>query len=394
MDKSKVPIIILVLLFLGSTFFTFRFYTESQNLFKEKEKLVKDNEDLARLAEKYKDENKSLLSKNKDLSSRLEDIQAALDRVEKEGSSYKKKYEEISAERDMLIEQIKKVPIERAAEMRRPSVVKDDTSASDDAYWQDILQKKAELQIAAEDLASKLKEAQAKALELSRNNENLSSQINDLTKAREELERKINFNTRTIEILTKDLVREREDRKEMIEEINKLKSENISLARDLKLAQSQGVDLEQKLSRTSQEKQILAGKVNNIETILKEKALEIDSLQRDLSQTISSAKEVMPRKETKAVELPPIVVKSEAKPSVSVPLLQGKVLAVNEKEKFVIVDLGASSGIKPGDRFLVLKDGNKLASLEVIETRQDIAACDILDMIGSIREGDIVSLNP
>jgi hypothetical protein len=220
-------------------------------------------------------------------------------------------------------------------------------------------------------------------------------QIEDLKKIKDELDRKMTFNTRTIEIITKDLVREREDRKDMIDELDRLKEENVTLARRIKVSKKRTQDLEDLVDRTRDEKVVLQSKVRNVETIMKEKSLEMSSLQRQLSGAISSDRLMMPKEEeiTKAVELPPIVVKSEAQ-SYARPHLEGKVLAVNDRERFVIIDLGQTAGLKPGDQFLILRSGTKVGSLEVIETRQDISACDIKDMQGAIKEGDIVSFQP
>jgi hypothetical protein len=398
MDKSKVPIIILVILFLGSSFFTFRFYTESQTLFQEKEKLAQEKEDLTKRIDKYKGENRLLISENKDLSGRLKDINTTLDRLQAEKEQFRVKYEAITQERDTLVDQIQQLRESSAfGVVSQPMVVQKPTTApsTSDEYWQDMLQKKAQLQINVEDLATKLRAQTAKVKKLGRTNESLTIELEDLKKIKTELDRKMTFNSRTIEIITKDLVREREDRKDMMNELDKLKEENVSLARELKLAKKQGRDLEDLLGQTKDERANLQTKVRNVETIMKEKALEINSLQRQLSGAISSSKAIMPREEeiSKAVELPPIVVKSEAQ-TYTRPHLEGKALAVNSKERFVIIDLGQSAGLKPGDEFLVMRSGIKMGTLEVIETRQDIAACDIKDMQGVIKEGDIVSFQP
>lgn len=387
MDKSKVVLIILAVLFLGSAFLAFNFYTQAQRLLQEKQGLIQDNKELSRRLDKYRKDNRELSSKNRELSSRVREIEEELDRIEKERDGYRRKYEEASREKDSLVEEIKRL---KQGRVERPAVPSEKVS---DEYWQDVLQKKAELQIKVEDLTSQLKEKISQLAELQRKNEDLLKKSPELEKEKEELEKKLIYNERTIEILTKDLVREREDRKAALEEIEKLKEENISLKRDLELVKKIRGDLEEKLAKTQDEKQILERKVKDMETILKDKALEMDALQKQLSQVISSAKEVMP-KEAKAVELPPIVVKSSAQPNLPTTILEGKILVVNEKENFVIIDLGASSGIKPGNKFSVIRQGNLIGSLEVIETRQDISACDIKSSKERLKEGDIVRFSP
>jgi len=387
MEKNKVILVILIILFLGSGFLAFNYYNQAQRLFQEKQTLIRKNRELSKDLDRYKGENQRLISKNKELSLRLERIEGELDRIEKERDEYKRKYEDIKEERESLVEELKKL---KQVRVERPSPVKGEVS---DEYWQDVLQKKAEFQAQVEELLSELKEKDAQVKSLKMKNEELVSKISSLEKRKKELERKLNFNSRTIEILTKDLVREREDRKSILEEIRKLKEENISLDRELTLTKKMRADLEKTLSKLQDEKQILERKVKDMETTLREKALEMSALQKQLSQAISSAKEVMPE-ESKAVELPPIVVKPETKPSLPTTTLEGKILAVNEKEKFVIIDLGSSSGIKPGNKFSVVRRGKEIGSLEVIETRQDISACDIKIAKQRLKEGDIVKFTP
>lgn len=387
MDKGKIPLIVLVILFLGSAFFAFRFYAESQNLTQKNQALIQENKDISRMLEKYKTDYRDLSAKNKELAGRVKDIKEELDRIERERNDFRARYEEISRERESLIEEVKKL---KAVRVERPSIAPEEVS---DAYWQDIVQQKAEFQFQVEELTAQLKEQLSKTQALENKNEELTAQLRQLQKTKAELERQINFNSRTIDILTKDLVREKEDKNAILKEIDELKAENVTLAREAKLAKGIRKDLEKALAKNEDTKLILERKVKDMETILREKAVEMEALQRQLSQVITSAKEVMPR-QTKAVELPPIVVKSETKPSLPSTLLEGKVLAVNEKERFVIVDLGKSSGLKPGDIFSVIRNEEKIAFLEIIETRQDISACDIKEVKRRIREGDIVRFNP
>ena len=90
------------------------------------------------------------------------------------------------------------------------------------------------------------------------------------------------------------------------------------------------------------------------------------------------------------MELPPIIVKS----TTAVKSLQGEVLAVNKKDNFVIIDLGTSSGIKPGFKFNVLRLGNVIGTIEIVEVRTEISAANIKEVSSgySIHEGDKVIL--
>jgi hypothetical protein len=65
---------------------------------------------------------------------------------------------------------------------------------------------------------------------------------------------------------------------------------------------------------------------------------------------------------------------------------------VNNEEKFVVLDLGESSGARPGLQLRVMRGDKNIATVEVIETRKDISAADIKEIISgvTIQEGDVV----
>ena len=395
MDKNKIPIIILAILFIASCFIAFNFYNQSSKLLQEKQKLLAENESLDRKAQEYRSEVGTLRSERERLSSDYRRLQEALDKVEKERALLSEKYQNASANQELLIEEIKNLKKSgaTAAEKGPSSTSAPMAVTTSDEYWQDLVQKKAELELNLQDLRNQSRDDALKVTELENKNQELQAQLDTLSRIKEELERKVNFNVRTIQIITKDLVREKEDRMAIMGQLDKLKNENVSLTRELRLTKKIKEDMQTSLLKTQDAKQILERKIEDMGSVLKEKSLEMSDLQRQLTATISSAEQVMP-KESKAVELPPIVVKSQDKPSIPSTLLEGKVLAVNDRENFVIVDIGSSSGIKPADKFTVIRDARPVGSLEVVETRLDIAACDIRQAQDRIREGDIVRFNP
>ncbi|GEM_PF-6188939 len=114
----------------------------------------------------------------------------------------------------------------------------------------------------------------------------------------------------------------------------------------------------------------------------------------DQSQRIESA--------GRAVELPPIMIGSSAvgsqtpllnaTPSLPIPatpspgmtvaaedptIPNGKILTVNEDHQFVVIGLGEKDGVVPGMKFKVLRGGEEVGAVEIIETRSHIAAADI-----------------
>jgi len=73
--------------------------------------------------------------------------------------------------------------------------------------------------------------------------------------------------------------------------------------------------------------------------------------------------------------------------------LRGEVIAVNADEKFVVTDLGEATGVRPGMRLNVKRGDQKVATLEVIETRGEISAADIKEFFSgaTVQEGDVVT---
>jgi len=401
MDK-KAPLIVLVLLVVaGMGYGGFKYHqTKVDQLTAEKDSLEDDKK---RLSREKSDLSRELDQVNRDkvtLTNQLSQLNAQIGQVQQERERYENMYRQVQRERDGLLEELTGLREELAASKNKVQAVvyqpkEDDSQKKEltkDEFWADVLRQKAELETQLEDMTSKIRERDVKLNELESNTKGLEMQIADLDRLRGELQAALEFKERTMTILTKDLVKEREARKSVTIEVEKLKTENVALTREHKFLSRIQQDLEQKLRTSLDEKDILDRKVDEIETVLKEKALDIDSLQKQLTRSIASAKDVTPS-QAKAVELPPIVVKSDAVASLPTPALEGKVMAVNAQEKFVIVDLGGTNGVKPGDKFKVLKNGKKIAGLTVIETRKDISACDINEAspASPIKEGDLVT---
>jgi hypothetical protein len=129
--------------------------------------------------------------------------------------------------------------------------------------------------------------------------------------------------------------------------------------------------------------------------------------------------------EKTAVELPPIIVKSKESSSEAkkvavnrpvIPLrkrlgigkdkakntvrnssskLQGRIITVNDTHNFVVIDLGENDGVKSGMSFNVYRDKETIGKIEIIETREKIAAADIVELITEqdLKSDDVVRLS-
>ena len=104
------------------------------------------------------------------------------------------------------------------------------------------------------------------------------------------------------------------------------------------------------------------------------------------------------------VELPPIILEGGprrlAKLTTASPFehinktlsSRGRVVTINRQHNFVVINLGRENGIETGNRFSVHKGNNIVGYIEVIQTRNKIAAADIKDVKkgSSIEIDDIV----
>jgi uncharacterized protein with GYD domain len=67
------------------------------------------------------------------------------------------------------------------------------------------------------------------------------------------------------------------------------------------------------------------------------------------------------------------------------------VLAINKENNFVVIGAGEDQGVKSGDLFQVARDGKVMATLEAIQVRRNIAACDIKEQRGQLMIGDCIT---
>lgn len=66
------------------------------------------------------------------------------------------------------------------------------------------------------------------------------------------------------------------------------------------------------------------------------------------------------------------------------------VTAVNSLGGFIIINIGDEAGVKLGDVFNIFRNNKLVATIEVIQTRAKISACDLKKEIEAVAVGDIV----
>jgi len=193
--------------------------------------------------------------------------------------------------------------------------------------------------------------------------------------------------------LAQELVRDKKDKILIEEQAKVIKNENVVLRRQLASLNTRKISLEEKLADSQTKTTVLEKRVTELDTVLQDSASRMDSMKKQISAKASGQQPEQMRQED-TVELPPIVVRPRQEtmalePTIGATLV-GKVLAINQDNNFVIVDMGEDNGIKVGNTFKVWRDAKPIAHLEAIQVRKTISACDIKKQMSPIKVGDQV----
>ncbi len=268
-------------------------------------------------------------------------------------------------------------------------------SADDEGYWAGVLKQKAELQVQIEDLKSQLSTYSLQVVELKQSNADLQLELDGLKHNKEEVEREIKYKTDLINNLSLELARSKNDKKFVVDRVDKLNEENKMLRSELKKLVSVKSSLEKSIVRLTEDKKKMAKQLEHTDGMIQSKIDEIWDIKESLDENFAASRGMNQKTE---IELPPIVVNSSStnEPAINfnydqtTPGFDGRVVSINEDNNFIIVDVGESAGVRLGDTLSVYRDAKYIARLEVIQVRKDIAAADIKDQWARIKVGDVI----
>lgn len=258
------------------------------------------------------------------------------------------------------------------------------------------------------------KEVERERDQLKDENDTLSRQIEEVTRDRRQLQEKIS-------ILNADINRVSQEREDIRKQYEAAVKERDGLAEKLGALESDTEKLHKDLNTLTQEKQKLEEKVEtsllplrNANAILKQQVKSLTGRRIKLEGNLKALQEEKsalegrldemgvylekkaPKTESKEyIELPPIVVRSQDKRSwqekgAEKKQLEGRILDVNKENNFVVIDLGQESGLKAGDTFQVYRQGKSIATIQTIQVRRNVAACDIKKETAPISVGDTI----
>ncbi|MBI4706691.1 MAG: hypothetical protein HY761_02020 [Candidatus Omnitrophica bacterium] len=214
------------------------------------------------------------------------------------------------------------------------------------------------------------------------------------------MKQQLDYNQKVMDSIAQDLVREKNDKSQIVDNLKSLRGENALLSRQLKNLNNRKFDLEKKLQQTQEEKDVLQRRMDEMETMLSDKLNYVDKLRDQLSSVRQTKENTADLEGTEqpasgqkepAVQLPAIVVRPQSTTSIAPDSTgQGKVVAINRESNFLIIDLGNNAGVKQGDSLHVYRGNQSIALLQVIQVRSNISACDIKKENVPVKIGDLV----
>lgn len=197
--------------------------------------------------------------------------------------------------------------------------------------------------------------------------------------------------------------------KSLKQEINaekaELTEENLYLKDDVRLLEAGLAKQKETLASLEEEKEKMRLEYSNELKALKEKSAppvqKISEGKEEYVDLVKLKKIVEPPPKAEAVPVPVAIEEMEEVLKTAPPRpavreeKSGKITSVDEKDAFIIIDLGSRDGVKKGGHCKILKDGRKIASAEIISVRYNASSCSIYDIvheynIADIVEGDIV----
>lgn len=394
-QKTKFIIMGLGVFLAISIFIALQSYTAKEQIRRERDTLASDNATLNQKIELSVNAKEQILrekdalagdnaSLNQKIDMALQDNQKLQEKINLLNNDLNK----VSRERDELVGKLKAQPVAVTEEKKEAP----EAPVSTDTYWAGVLKEKMQLAMVVENMRSELSALKIK-------NEQLGRDSGSLSRERDELEQQLNYNQKMFNSMASELVLERNAKRMLQESSKSLKNENMLLRRQLKGLSSKQAELEDKFVKLQREKTDIDRRFNEMADVLEDRLSKVSEIKQQLTTLRSgSGGEINiaePEKEKikESVELPPIVVRPQSEkimPEEAISALS-RVLEINKENNFVIIDAGEESGVKTGDTFQVYNiEGQAVATIEAIQVRPKITACDIKKETTPITVGDTV----
>lgn len=390
-DKAKFIIMALLGIILVTGLFCLQLYNSKQAVLTQRDELIKEKAALSKKMD-------AVLSESRRLEDRVNSLNMDLEKGAREKDEIQKRFEAASREKAELENKLKSQPRQTAVspvlrEQEKPSLA----SGASEAYWAGVLKEKMNLESQMETLRGQLRTLQTNNEQILKDKNVLEFEAKNLAREKQDLERQGAYNQRRsqemIDKLAQELVMEKNDKFQIEENVKSVKNENEILKRQMKTQGSSKAGLEAQIMELEKEKAEFERKLAVMDTVLKDNIMQLDNFKKQLEISQKSKIDAEAKKES--VELAPIIIRpkqeAQQQPRSSGGLgAKGKIVSVNEANNFVIIDAGEEAGVRTGDVFQVYRQDNQIATIEVIQLRSDISACDIKKQTTPVMTGDTI----
>ncbi len=173
-----------------------------------------------------------------------------------------------------------------------------------------------------------------------------------------------------------------------------LESDRQSLMTQVASATKERDQAQQQLARLQADKRELERQLQDLQQRYASASQPLPSIDQRASRPAGSPGAAA--RDNSAIELPPIVV-HHATSATTMPLDVGtpapmgaRVVEVNERYQFIVIDQGAADGVQPGLAVEIVRSGASVARGTVKQVREHLAACDVTAArdVSAIRIGD------
>lgn len=291
---------------------------------------------------------------------------------------------------------------------RREEYSSGGNSRGADEYWATVLKQKVTLETKLENLNREFSDLKLASDTFKREKGEMEQEIAALNRENEDLKREVEYNKKMVDGLTLDLAMETTNGFELKKGIDSLKVESKNLRMRLKSVSERKESLQATLADLKSKNAQLESSIEKMQVFMKEKLDQVNTLKDDFDSIKTKNQDGAAPEQAKAqqpsrresVNLPPIVIRPEGvavqkkelrELEEQVDVLEkaaSSIVAINKDNNFVIINQGSTAGVKVGDSFRIFDSKNQPAGdVEVIQVRENIAACDIKKEIQPLKVG-------
>jgi cell shape-determining protein MreC len=205
--------------------------------------------------------------------------------------------------------------------------------------------------------------------------------LSDALKRSSEIDKKLQEANYQIDYLNKELEKEKTSQQDMLKETEQLR--NV-----LKQKEAAEGDLRERLTQSQTKSKNLESQLAQLESEKATLTNRIIELEDGASQGVELGEIVVGPQATAAGVVPG----PESIQKIPITSLQAKVLVVNKKYNFAVIDLGSRDGVKFNDTFSVYHGNNYIGDIRVEKVHESMSAAGFLTsaIIDKIKEGDKV----